>query len=85
MAVPFNFIAAFQKRFAPAEKLICYHCDERMSKRRAVMFYFDGVPRALCCHGCLAVLDAIAKNGLTDEYLRSKLHSLMPPNADANP
>ncbi|MBR7798984.1 heavy metal translocating P-type ATPase metal-binding domain-containing protein [Undibacterium sp. FT137W] len=33
---------------------------------------FQHVLRPVCCHGCLAVLNTIQQNGLTEEYLRSK-------------
>lgn len=53
-------------------RVACYHCNEKVSVRRVVNASFAGVMRPLCCHGCAAVLNAIEKNGLTEQYLLTK-------------
>jgi hypothetical protein len=59
------------RRFV-GEKCACYHCGESMRKAGAIIASFNGYDYPVCCHGCLAVLNAIQKNGLIDDYLRSK-------------
>lgn len=46
----------------------CYHCG--LPVPAGTDFHTDilGQPRQLCCHGCQAVAEAIAQNGLQDYY-----------------
>jgi len=46
-----------------------------MRKDRALMATFQQQQYPVCCHGCLAVLHAIEKNHLVEDYLRSKVDS----------
>lgn len=48
----------------------CFHCAEPVYE--AVLLDFDGASRLLCCHGCRAVLEAIAQSGQTRQYLDMK-------------
>jgi hypothetical protein len=59
-------------RFLKREKCACFHCGESMRKEHALMATFQQQQYPVCCHGCLAVLNAIEKNNLVDDYLRSK-------------
>ncbi len=36
------------------------------------MATFNGASYPVCCHGCLAVLKTIERNGLTQQYLQEK-------------
>jgi hypothetical protein len=67
-----QFYGNYISRFFNREKCLCFHCGERMRKEGALIAVFQHVPQSVCCHGCLAVLSAIEKNGLVDEYLQSK-------------
>ncbi|MFC0350890.1 heavy metal translocating P-type ATPase metal-binding domain-containing protein [Undibacterium danionis] len=62
-------------RFLKREKCLCFHCGESMRKDRALMATFQQQQHPVCCHGCLAVLHAIEKNHLVQDYLRSKVDS----------
>ncbi|WP_369123423.1 heavy metal translocating P-type ATPase metal-binding domain-containing protein [Undibacterium fentianense] len=65
----------FHTHIAPLfkrERCLCYHCGESMRVEGALTVNFQHVLRPVCCHGCLAVLNTIQQNGLTEEYLRSK-------------
>lgn len=33
---------------------------------------FNGNAQAVCCHGCLAVLQVVERNGMTQQYLQEK-------------
>lgn len=59
-------------RFFKREKCLCFHCGESMRKESALMARFQQQQYPVCCHGCLAVLNAIEKNNLVEDYLRSK-------------
>nr|WP_314862949.1 heavy metal translocating P-type ATPase metal-binding domain-containing protein [uncultured Undibacterium sp.] len=59
-------------RFFKREKCLCFHCGESMRKEHALMATFRQQQYPVCCYGCLAVLNAIEKNNLVDDYLRSK-------------
>jgi len=54
------------------EKIDCYHCGEKMRETKALYIKFNGHQRAVCCHGCLAILHAIERNKMVDEYLQTK-------------
>jgi hypothetical protein len=54
------------------EKLVCYHCDDRMRQSKAVPILFDGQTRQVCCHGCAAILVNIQKHQLIADYYASK-------------
>lgn len=55
------------------EKIDCYHCGEKMRKLRALTVKFNGALYPVCCHGCLAILKTVERNGLTAQYLQAKL------------
>ncbi|MFZ6861295.1 heavy metal translocating P-type ATPase metal-binding domain-containing protein [Undibacterium sp. Ji67W] len=54
------------------EKIVCYHCGEKMRESKALYIKFNGQQRAVCCHGCLSILHAIERNKMVDEYLQAK-------------
>ena len=56
-------------------KISCYHCGEKMNEYRALTVQFNAEMRPVCCHGCLAILKTIEKNGMMAEYLQEKKHS----------
>lgn len=58
--------------FQTREKINCFHCDEKMRKENALLVVFNGGSHPVCCHGCLAVLQTIERNGLTMQYLQAK-------------
>ncbi|MEB0138718.1 heavy metal translocating P-type ATPase metal-binding domain-containing protein [Undibacterium sp. CCC2.1] len=70
----------FSQWFAPASwlpslslpKIACYHCGERMRLSKALYCSFDGGERAVCCHGCMAILHVIQENHMISDYLRTK-------------
>lgn len=65
----FNAISA---ALQPQEKILCFHCDDKMRKKNALMVVFNGASYPVCCHGCLAVLKTIESSGLTAQYLQGK-------------
>jgi len=67
-----QFYVNHLSRLFKREKCLCFHCGESMRKEGALTAMFQRESRAVCCHGCLAVLNTIEKNGLTEEYLRAK-------------
>ena len=67
-----QFYGNHLSRFFKREKCLCFHCGERMRKEGALIAVFQHQSQPVCCHGCLAVLNAIEMNGLVDEDLRSK-------------
>jgi hypothetical protein len=68
----FPFAAQITRLFAPSERLVCYHCDERYRKSKNVDVVFQGARRQVCCHGCAAVLQTIEQQGLVQDYLQTK-------------
>lgn len=54
------------------QRLVCYHCDETMRQSQALYVSFNGDTRAVCCHGCLAILKTIERNRMVDDYLQTK-------------
>ncbi|MFZ6773607.1 heavy metal translocating P-type ATPase metal-binding domain-containing protein [Undibacterium sp. SXout7W] len=56
-------------------KIDCYHCSEKMHEHRALTVNFNGITQPVCCHGCLAILKTIEKNGMIAEYLQAKSHT----------
>jgi Putative metal-binding domain of cation transport ATPase len=63
-----TIIVSFQAR----EKIHCFHCDEKMRKDNALIAVFNGASHPVCCHGCVAVLQAIENNGMALQYLHAK-------------
>lgn len=51
----------------------CFHCAEPMHESEILSVKFDGEIRQVCCHGCVAVLQAVEQHGLQSEYYLSKL------------
>lgn len=49
----------------------CYHCGQPVPDDVDLSVAVGGEPRAMCCHGCQAVAQAIVDNGL-DDYYRSR-------------
>ncbi|MBY0572867.1 MAG: heavy metal translocating P-type ATPase metal-binding domain-containing protein [Undibacterium sp.] len=43
-----------------------------MSKKRSLTIFFQNEERVVCCHACLAVLSAIEKTGLAQQYTQAK-------------
>jgi hypothetical protein len=58
--------------FQASEKINCFHCGEKMKKHKALVTIFNGNSYPVCCHGCLAVLQLIERNGMTTQYLQAK-------------
>ena len=58
--------------FQVSEKINCFHCDEKMKKHKALFTVFNGNSYPVCCHGCVAVLQVIERNGMTKQYLQAK-------------
>ncbi|MBS1189662.1 MAG: heavy metal translocating P-type ATPase [Rhodocyclaceae bacterium] len=46
----------------------CYHCGQPIPNDIQLAVTVGGQPRAMCCHGCHAVAQAIVDNGLEDYY-----------------
>jgi hypothetical protein len=67
-----SFFDVILGRFSAHEKIHCFHCDEKMRKEHALLAVFNGNPEPVCCHGCLAVLQTIERNGMTKQYLHNK-------------
>ncbi|MFZ6820226.1 heavy metal translocating P-type ATPase metal-binding domain-containing protein [Undibacterium sp. Ji22W] len=67
-----QFYGTHLSRFFKREKCLCFHCGESMRKDAALMATFQQVQQPVCCHGCLAVLNAIEQNGLIEDYLQAK-------------
>lgn len=70
-------LAGFQRR----EKILCFHCEESMRKDNALMAVFNGASHPVCCHGCLAVLQTIERNGLIQQYLAARAKPLEPASS----
>ncbi|MFZ6748253.1 heavy metal translocating P-type ATPase metal-binding domain-containing protein [Undibacterium sp. Ren11W] len=73
MAFAFSsLVNAISIALQPQEKILCFHCNDKMRKKNALMATFNGANYPVCCHGCLAVLKTIERNGLTEQYLHTK-------------
>lgn len=70
--IPSPWYSHYLSRFFKREKCTCFHCGERMRKEGALMATFQNERQPVCCHGCLAVLNTIQKNGLIEAYLQAK-------------
>jgi len=46
----------------------CYHCGLPVPENTDFHLKILDAPRELCCHGCVAVAQAIVDNGLDDYY-----------------
>jgi Cu2+-exporting ATPase len=46
----------------------CYHCGQPIPPGIELAAEVAGAPRAMCCHGCVAVAAAIVEAGLVDYY-----------------
>ena len=46
----------------------CYHCGQPIPDEVDLSVNIGGTARAMCCHGCQSVAQAIVDNGLTDYY-----------------
>lgn len=57
----------------------CYHCGLPVPSGINYSSVVLGQPRAMCCHGCQAVADAIVGNGLEDYY---RYRTEMPRNVE---
>ncbi len=53
----------------------CFHCGQPIPADVNLSVTIDGAPRAMCCHGCQAVAEAIVANHLEDYYR----HRTAPP------
>jgi adenosylmethionine-8-amino-7-oxononanoate aminotransferase len=73
MAFAFSSVLnAISLALQPQEKILCFHCNDKMRKKNALMVAFNGASHPVCCHGCLAVLKTIESSGLTEQYLQAK-------------
>jgi hypothetical protein len=59
------------------EKIVCFHCGEKMVKAHALVINFDRSPQSVCCHGCLAILRTVEQNQLVSEYLLSRANQVI--------
>lgn len=57
----------------------CYHCGLPVPEDSEFHVEILSEPRSLCCHGCLAVAQAIVENGLDDYY---RYRTEMPKTAE---
>jgi Cu2+-exporting ATPase len=46
----------------------CYHCQLPVPTGTEIYVRIEGKDRAMCCHGCQAVAEAIVKGGMADFY-----------------
>jgi len=67
-----GILAALSFSAGRVVKIDCYHCGERMRESKALYVVFHGEKRAVCCHGCLAILRAIEQNDMIPDYLLTK-------------
>ncbi len=56
----------------------CYHCGLPVPDGADYRVEIDGAPRAMCCHGCQAVAQAIVDGGLTSFYRHREAPSRKP-------
>lgn len=56
----------------------CYHCGLPVPDGADYRVEIDGQPRAMCCHGCQAVAQAIVDSGLTSFYRHRETPSRKP-------
>ncbi len=49
-------------------QISCFHCQLPVPAGSHICVEIDGEDRAMCCHGCQAVAEAIVKGGMTDFY-----------------
>ena len=56
----------------------CYHCGLPVPDGADYRVEIDGAPRAMCCHGCQAVAQAIVDGGLTSFYQHREAPSRKP-------
>jgi len=47
---------------------LCFHCHLPVPAGTEITVLIDGKPRAMCCHGCQAVAQAIVAGGMADFY-----------------
>jgi len=62
----------------PTERISCYHCGEKSTPSRTIYVLFDGSIRAVCCHGCAAILKTVEELGMREEYLAHKIQNPYP-------
>ena len=73
MAITFaHFLEMLPFHTSSVEKIVCYHCGEKMRESKSLYLKFNGQQRALCCHGCLAILQTIERNNMVADYLHAK-------------
>ncbi|MFZ6726082.1 heavy metal translocating P-type ATPase metal-binding domain-containing protein [Undibacterium sp. MH2W] len=73
MAITFSQLLALSPfHAARVEKIACYHCDEKMRQTKALYVKFNGQQRAVCCHGCMAILQTIERNDMIEDYLAAR-------------
>ena len=63
----------FNSDHTSAERISCYHCGEKSTPSRTIYVLFDGSTRAVCCHGCAAILKTVEELGMREEYLAHKI------------
>ena len=54
-------------------KISYYHYSEKSTPSRTVYVQFEGQQRAVCCHGCAAILKTVEELGMCDEYRAHKI------------
>jgi hypothetical protein len=70
--ISFSLRHAIFSSFQASEKIVCFHCDEKMKKSKALFATFNSHSYPVCCHGCLAVLQVVERNDMTKQYLQAK-------------
>ncbi|MBC3932699.1 MULTISPECIES: heavy metal translocating P-type ATPase metal-binding domain-containing protein [Undibacterium] len=67
-----NFLSRLQLPSAEKKSVVCFHCGECSRPSQTLYTQFDNARQAVCCHGCLAILQAVEKNQMTAAYLRAR-------------
>ena len=57
------------------ERCNCFHCGEQMRVKNALHITVQGAQQPMCCHGCMAIVQTVIRNGLLEEYLANKVVS----------
>ena len=56
------------KPTGPTEAALCFHCQQPLTDFANLTVTISGVPRPVCCNGCLAAAEFIAEQGLASFY-----------------
>ncbi|MFZ6656083.1 heavy metal translocating P-type ATPase metal-binding domain-containing protein [Undibacterium sp. TJN19] len=59
------------------EKVLCFHCGEKIAKTHALVITFNRSAQSVCCHGCLTILRTVEQSQLVGEYLLSRANQTL--------